>query len=62
MVIEDEEGDWHNLIGDHITEQKAWDKLHKDRFYGFDFDSTMVKDCAHEHGPSRDQGSSYRTY
>ncbi|WP_229390399.1 hypothetical protein [Methanosarcina sp. DH2] len=43
MVIEDEEGDWHNLIGDHITEQKAWDKLHKDRFYGFDFDSTMVR-------------------
>jgi len=43
MVVEDEEGDWHNLIGDHITEQKAWDKLHQDTFYGFDFDSTMVR-------------------
>jgi type I restriction enzyme M protein len=43
MVIENDEGDWHNLIGDHITEQKAWDKLHKDSFYGFDFYSTMVR-------------------
>lgn len=43
MVEIDEEGDWHNLIGDHITEQAHWDKLHKDTFYGFDFDSTMVR-------------------
>lgn len=28
--------------GDRITEQNAWDKLHQDTFYGFDFDSTMV--------------------
>jgi type I restriction enzyme M protein len=43
MVKEDEEGDWHNLIGNCITEQEAWDKLHQDIFYGFDFDSTMVR-------------------
>jgi len=43
MVEIDEEGDYHNLIGDHITEQSHWDKLYNDTFYGFDFDSTMVR-------------------
>lgn len=43
MVEVDEEGDYHNLIGDHITEQSHWDKLYNDTFYGFDFDSTMVR-------------------
>lgn len=43
MVEIDEEGDYHNLIGDHITEENHWDKLYNDTFYGFDFDSTMVR-------------------
>jgi len=43
MVEVDEEGDYHNLIGDHITEQSHWDKLYNEAFYGFDFDSTMVR-------------------
>lgn len=43
MVLEDEEGDWHNLYGDRITEQEAWEKLINFTFYGFDFDSTMVR-------------------
>jgi hypothetical protein len=43
MVLEDEEGDWHNLYGDRITEQEAWEKLNNFTFYGFDFDSTMVR-------------------
>lgn len=43
LIEQDKEGDYHNLIGDNITEQKHWDKLHNDTFYGFDFDSTMVR-------------------
>lgn len=43
LIEQDTEGEYHNLIGDNITEQKHWDKLHNDTFYGFDFDSTMVR-------------------
>ncbi len=43
LIEQDKEGDYHNLIGDNITEQEHWDKLHNDTFYGFDFDSTMVR-------------------
>jgi type I restriction enzyme M protein len=43
IVLEDEEGNWHNFYGNGITEQKAWDKLHQDTFYAFDSDSTMVR-------------------
>lgn len=43
LIEQDNEGDYHNLIGDNITEQTHWDKLHNDTFYGFDFESTMVR-------------------
>lgn len=43
LIKQDNEGDYHNLIGDNITEQEHWDKLHHDTFYGFDFDSTMIR-------------------
>lgn len=43
LIDQDPEGEYHNLIGDNITEQKHWDKLHNDTFYGFDFESTMVR-------------------
>ena len=39
----DSEGEYHNLIGDNITEQKHWEKLWSDTFYGFDFDPTMTR-------------------
>lgn len=43
MIEYDVEGDCHNLMGGYITEQEHWNKLHNDTFYGFDFDSTMVR-------------------
>jgi type I restriction enzyme M protein len=39
----DSEGEYHNLIGDNITEQQHWQKLWSDTFYGYDFDSTMTR-------------------
>ncbi|WP_371816474.1 HsdM family class I SAM-dependent methyltransferase [Methanospirillum purgamenti] len=39
----DEDGEYHNLVGDHITEATHWEKLWSDTFYGFDFDSTMIR-------------------
>jgi type I restriction enzyme M protein len=43
LIEQDKEGDYHNLIGDNITEEKHWNKIHTDTFYGFDFDSTMIR-------------------
>ncbi len=43
MLTVDEDGEYHNLIGDNITDQKHWDKLWTDTFYGYDFDSTMAR-------------------
>lgn len=43
MLEVDQEGEYHNLIGDNITDQKHWEKLWSDTFYGFDFDSTMTR-------------------
>jgi type I restriction enzyme M protein len=42
IVKEDEEGSFYGLIGDKITDKKAWDLLWSS-FYGYDFDSTMVR-------------------
>ncbi len=39
----DEDGEYTNLVGDHITEPAHWEKLWSDIFYGFDFDSTMTR-------------------
>ena len=43
MLSIDEDGEYHNLIGDNITDQKHWEKLWTDTFYGYDFDSTMAR-------------------
>jgi type I restriction enzyme M protein len=43
MLTVDEDGEYHNLIGDNITDQKHWEKLWTDTFYGYDFDSTMAR-------------------
>lgn len=39
----DAEGEFHNLVGDKIADLKHWDLLWNETFYGFDFDSTMVR-------------------
>lgn len=39
----DEEGQPHNLIGDKIVEKKHWKVLWEKSFYGYDFDTTMVR-------------------
>jgi type I restriction enzyme M protein len=42
MVLEDPDGTLHNLIADKIVGQ-GWDVLKRDTFYGFDFDTTMIR-------------------
>lgn len=39
----DETGELHNLVGDKIVEKKHWKILWEDTFYGYDFDTTMVR-------------------
>ena len=43
LVTVDKEGMEHGLIGDKITSQKIWRYLKNKTFYGFDFDSTMLR-------------------
>lgn len=43
LIIQDEEGEYYNLIGDKISDQKYWNMLWNDTFFGFDFDSTMIR-------------------
>jgi type I restriction enzyme M protein len=43
MVQVDVEGEPYNLIGDRITNPDHWNKLWTDTFYGYDFDSTMIR-------------------
>lgn len=43
-IIEyDGEGTPHNLVGDRITDKEHWNFLWNQTFYGYDFDSTMVR-------------------
>src|SRR2546428_12537239 len=39
----DEDGTPHNLIGDKIVKKEHWDFLWKEKFYGFDFEITMIR-------------------
>jgi len=43
LLQEDEEGETYNLVGDRITNRDHWNKLWTDTFYGYDFDSTMIR-------------------
>lgn len=43
LIEQDEEGEYYNLIGDEIADQKHWDMLWNDTFFGFDFDSSMIR-------------------
>lgn len=42
-ITYDEDGTPHNLIGDKISDKKVWDFLRHKTFYGYDFDTTMVR-------------------
>jgi type I restriction enzyme M protein len=43
IITADTDGEFHNIIGDKITNPKHWEKLWTDTFYGYDFDNTMVR-------------------
>ncbi len=43
LITVDEEGVEHGLVRDKITSSKAWSHLRNKTFYGFDFDSTMLR-------------------
>jgi type I restriction enzyme M protein len=43
IVKVDEDGSSHNLIGDKIVEKAHWNLLKRDTFFGFDFDTTMIR-------------------
>ena len=38
-----EDGSPHNLVGDKIVEKAHWNLLKRETFYGFEFDTTMVR-------------------
>jgi type I restriction enzyme M protein len=42
MIQQDDEGKFYGLYGDRITDKRGWE-LVRSSFYGFDFDSTMVR-------------------
>jgi type I restriction enzyme M protein len=39
----DEDGTAHNLVGDKIVEKSHWNLLKRETFYGYDFDTTMIR-------------------
>jgi type I restriction enzyme M protein len=39
----DDDGVAHNLVGDKIVEKAHWNLLKRETFYGFDFDTTMIR-------------------
>ena len=43
FITKDEEGKEHGFIGDKIKDKKVWDYLKNKAFYGFDFDSSMLR-------------------
>ena len=43
FITVDDEGSEHGLVGDKITSQKTWNYLKSKTFYGYDFDSTMLR-------------------
>lgn len=42
-ITYDEDGAPHNLVGDKIADKKHWKFLKEKTFYGYDFDTTMVR-------------------
>jgi type I restriction enzyme M protein len=43
IIRVDEDGTSHNLVGDKIVEKTHWNLLKRETFYGFDFDTTMIR-------------------
>jgi len=43
MIEYEPDGSAHNLIGDKITKKEHWDLLKNRTFFGFDFESTMIR-------------------
>jgi type I restriction enzyme M protein len=39
----DDDGVAHNLVGDKIVEKIHWNLLKRETFYGYDFDTTMIR-------------------
>ena len=46
LITVDEEGNEQGLVGDKIKDKKVWDYLRNSTFYGFDFDTTMLRIAA----------------
>jgi type I restriction enzyme M protein len=45
-ITVEEDGTEHGLVGDRITDPKVWEFLNQHTFFGFDFDSTMLRIAA----------------
>lgn len=43
IIEQDNEGQYHNLIGDKITKKEQWDFLRRKTLFGYDNDPTMVR-------------------
>src|SRR5665647_30487 len=43
IIQVDEDGTAHNLVGDKIVEKSHWNLLKRETFYGYDFDTTMIR-------------------
>jgi type I restriction enzyme M protein len=39
----DEDGEIHGAVGSRITKKEHWEKLWSNTFFGFDFDTTMIR-------------------
>lgn len=46
LVTVEEDGTEHGLVGDKIKDKKVWDYLKNSTFYGYDFDTTMLRIAA----------------
>ncbi|NOT78656.1 MAG: SAM-dependent DNA methyltransferase [Bacteriovoracaceae bacterium] len=46
MITVDEDGSEHGLVGDKIKDKKVWEYLRNSTFYGYDFDTTMLRIAA----------------
>lgn len=46
LIEVDEDGNEHGLVGDKIKDKKVWEYLRDSTFYGYDFDTTMLRIAA----------------
>src|SRR2546427_2901571 len=43
IISVDPDGTIHNIVGDKIVDKSHWNLLKRDTFFGFDFDTTMIR-------------------